>query len=163
MFSLYYPRHLRHIRVSLFFSGAALAGAFGGILAYGLGRMGGVAGKSGWAWIFIIEGIITVVFGLFCYLIVPSSLPKARFLSQQDKDDLLDILRKDSDSADYEKFNWHGVWAALTDLQVWGYAFLFHAESFCLYSITLFAPTIINSLGFEVCINVLLRRPVNKG
>ena len=26
VFSLYYPRHLRHFRVSLFFSGAALAG-----------------------------------------------------------------------------------------------------------------------------------------
>lgn len=26
VFSLYYPRHLRHFRVSIFFSGAALAG-----------------------------------------------------------------------------------------------------------------------------------------
>jgi MFS family permease len=33
-FSMWYRRRERQYRISLFFSGAALAGAFGGILAY---------------------------------------------------------------------------------------------------------------------------------
>ena len=33
--SLWYKREERHYRVSLFFSAAAVAGAFGGILAWG--------------------------------------------------------------------------------------------------------------------------------
>lgn len=36
-----------------------LASAFGGILAYGLMQMNGLAGKAGWRWIFIIEGIVS--------------------------------------------------------------------------------------------------------
>lgn len=53
LFSLYYPRNVRHFRVAIFFGGAALAGAFGGILAYGIGEMRGVGGKNGWSWVSI--------------------------------------------------------------------------------------------------------------
>lgn len=52
--SMWYKRNERQYRISLFFSAASLAGAFGGILAYGIGFMKGVAGLNGWNWIFII-------------------------------------------------------------------------------------------------------------
>jgi hypothetical protein len=52
--SMWYKREERTYRVALFFSAASLAGAFGGILAYGIGYMRGTAGLNGWAWIFII-------------------------------------------------------------------------------------------------------------
>lgn len=39
------------------FVSAAIAGACGGLLAFGLGTMDGVAGLSGWRWILIIEGL----------------------------------------------------------------------------------------------------------
>lgn len=52
--SMWYKRTEVLYRVALFFSAASLAGAFGGILAYGIGFMKGVGGYSGWRWIFII-------------------------------------------------------------------------------------------------------------
>lgn len=52
--SMWYKRTETHYRVALFFSAASLAGAFGGILAFGIGKMKGVAGLSGWRWIFIL-------------------------------------------------------------------------------------------------------------
>jgi hypothetical protein len=52
--SMWYKRTETHYRVALFFSAASLAGAFGGILAYGIGFMVGVAGLKGWRWIFIL-------------------------------------------------------------------------------------------------------------
>ncbi|KAF8631020.1 hypothetical protein AX15_002631 [Amanita polypyramis BW_CC] len=61
VFSVYYRRNERSWRVAIFFGGAALAGAFGGIFAYAIGKMDGVGGKIGWQWIFILEGLITVV------------------------------------------------------------------------------------------------------
>jgi MFS family permease len=56
-----YPRHECGLRMALFFSAATAAGAFGGILAFAIGKMSGVGGKGGWAWIFILEGLITFV------------------------------------------------------------------------------------------------------
>jgi len=52
-FSMWYKRRERQYRISLFFSGAALAGAFGGLLAYGIGHMR-VVWDNGWRWIFIL-------------------------------------------------------------------------------------------------------------
>ena len=55
--SMWYKRTETHFRVALFFSAASLAGAFGGILAYGIGFMDGVGGYKGWRWIFIIVSL----------------------------------------------------------------------------------------------------------
>ena len=40
-------------RVGIFFGGATLAGAFSGLLAFGISFMDGVRGIEGWAWIFV--------------------------------------------------------------------------------------------------------------
>jgi MFS family permease len=52
--SMWYKRTETHYRVALFFSAASLAGAFGGIFAYGIGFMSGVGHYHGWRWIFIL-------------------------------------------------------------------------------------------------------------
>jgi MFS family permease len=52
--SMWYKRNERQYRISLFFSCASLAGAFGGILAWGIAHMRNVGGYAGWRWIFII-------------------------------------------------------------------------------------------------------------
>src|SRR5690554_322531 len=69
--SMCYKRKEQHYRVALFFSAAALAGAFGGVLAWGIAHMRGTAGLNGWAWIFILEGILTVVIAVCCYGLIP--------------------------------------------------------------------------------------------
>lgn len=61
--TMWYRRHECGFRMALFFSAATLAGAFGGLLARGISEMDGVAGKPGWAWIFILEGIATLLVG----------------------------------------------------------------------------------------------------
>lgn len=59
--SMWYKRTETHYRVALFFSAASLAGAFGGIFAYGIGFMRGTAGLKGWQWIFILVRISFLV------------------------------------------------------------------------------------------------------
>jgi uncharacterized membrane protein len=56
--------------MAIFFSAATAAGAFGGLLARGIVEMDGLGGRAGWAWIFIIEGLLTFVVGTF-----PSQIP----------------------------------------------------------------------------------------
>lgn len=67
---MYYKRNERHWRVAVFFGGAALAGAFGGVLAWALGHIKG-GGLKPWGWIFAIEGIFTTLVGLTAYFWVP--------------------------------------------------------------------------------------------
>jgi uncharacterized membrane protein len=60
---MWYKRHECGLRMAIFFSAATAAGAFGGLLARGIIEMDGLGGIAGWAWIFIIEGLVTFIVG----------------------------------------------------------------------------------------------------
>lgn len=68
--TMWYPRHECGFRMALFFAMATAAGAFGGLFARGISEMSGVAGKDGWAWIFIIEGLMTFCVGCTSYFAI---------------------------------------------------------------------------------------------
>ncbi|GAW21848.1 hypothetical protein ANO14919_113740 [Xylariales sp. No.14919] len=55
--STWYDRHELATRVAVFYSAAALAGVFSGLLAYLIVKLDGLGGLEGWRWIFIIEGL----------------------------------------------------------------------------------------------------------
>ncbi|KAJ7600587.1 major facilitator superfamily domain-containing protein [Mycena floridula] len=159
--SMYYKRRERGWRVAVFFGGAALAGAFGGILAYAIGLMNGVGGRAGWRWIFILEGILTVVVSLGAYFLVPTWPSEATFLTTSERARLFARLKEDSDAANEEKFEWTFVAQAFKDHLVWLYALLFHGFAFVLYSLSLFLPTIIAGLGFKSWQAQLMTVPPN--
>ncbi|GAA6033948.1 hypothetical protein JCM8097_000423 [Rhodosporidiobolus ruineniae] len=160
VFSMYYKRNERHWRVAVFFGGAALAGAFGGVLAWGIGHING-GGLKNWGWIFVIEGLFTVLVGLSAYWWIPGYPHDAKFLTDREKAILLARLSEDGgDSAEKEPFTWSGVWEALKDPLVLAYAWLFHGFAFPLYSLSLFLPTIIAQLGFASWKAQLLTVPV---
>ncbi|KIJ64455.1 hypothetical protein HYDPIDRAFT_90046 [Hydnomerulius pinastri MD-312] len=161
VFSVYYRRHERSWRVAIFFGGAALAGAFGGIFAYALGLMDGVGGRRGWQWIFIIEGILTSTISLVAYFIVPTWSHQAKFLTEEERNRLLERLLADSDAGSNQSFQWSSVRSAFEDHLVWAYAFLFHGFSFVLYSLSFFLPTIIAGLGFQTWQAQLMTVPPN--
>jgi hypothetical protein len=50
--------------MALFFSAATAAGAFGGLAARGITMLDQKQDIAAWAWIFIIEGAVTVVIGM---------------------------------------------------------------------------------------------------
>jgi len=68
--SCWYRRSEFGIRAAVFFSAAALAGSFGGLLAAAIANMDGVGGKPGWAWIFILEGLFTVLLSIGSYWMI---------------------------------------------------------------------------------------------
>ncbi|OBT61931.1 hypothetical protein VE03_08200 [Pseudogymnoascus sp. 23342-1-I1] len=65
--TLWYARRECAFRAAIFFSAATVAGAFGGLLARGINEMSNVGGKPGWAWIFILEGILTVAIAIIAF------------------------------------------------------------------------------------------------
>ncbi|KAH9179345.1 major facilitator superfamily domain-containing protein, partial [Lactarius sanguifluus] len=167
IFSVYYLRRERHWRVAIFFAGAALAGAFGGILAYSIGKMEGVGGKRGWQWqntlfrIFILEGLLTIAISIVAFFFVPTWPQKVKWLSDAERTRLLARLDSDNDAAKKEKFSWEYVRQAFLDPLIWGYALLFHGFAFVLYTLSLFLPTIIADLGFATWKAQLMTVPPN--
>src|SRR5208282_3329438 len=68
--SCWYKRNELAVRAAIFFSATALSGSFGGLLAAATQDLDGKGGKPGWAWIFIIEGIMTVSVGIASFWMV---------------------------------------------------------------------------------------------
>lgn len=56
---MWYCKQEQGLRIAIFFSAATLSGAFGGLLAAALAKLGGRGNLPGWAWIFLIEGLFT--------------------------------------------------------------------------------------------------------
>jgi MFS family permease len=71
--TLWYRRHECGLRMAIFFSAATLAGAFGGLLARVISNMNGKGGKPGWAWIFILEGVVTIIVAFFAKFFINDS------------------------------------------------------------------------------------------
>jgi MFS family permease len=137
-FSMWYKRRERQYRIALFFSAASLAGAFGGILAYGIAKMDGVGGYKGWRWIFILEGLLTVVVSVAAYYFIANYPDTAKFLSDKERRFIHKRLASDSDSTRNEKFTWANVNKALLDHKCWLYGLAFHTMSLPLYTLSLF-------------------------
>lgn len=70
--SRWYTKEELNFRMSIFYSGALIAGAFGNLIAAGiLHGLEGHAGLASWQWLYIIEGVITVFFGICTCFILP--------------------------------------------------------------------------------------------
>ncbi|GAA87430.1 MFS transporter [Aspergillus luchuensis IFO 4308] len=162
--SMWYKRNEQHYRVALFFSAASLAGAFGGILAWGIAHMKGVGGYSGWRWIFILketikEGLLTVLMSIGAYFWVYNYPSTAEFLTPEERQFIQFRLKNDNDSTRDEQFTWSAVFDAFKDIKVWLYGLAFHTMSLPLYTLSLFMPTIISALGYTSAQAQLLTVP----
>ncbi|KAK3325105.1 major facilitator superfamily domain-containing protein [Apodospora peruviana] len=158
-FSMWYKRRERQYRISLFFGAAALAGSFGGILAFGIGHMKGVVWENGWHWIFILEGLATIVVAVAAYWFIHNYPDTASFLSDKERKFIRARLASDSDATHDESFTWGNVVKALRDPKCWLYGLSFHTMSLPLYTFSLFLPTIIKDLGYTAANAQLLTIP----
>ncbi|KXX82185.1 High-affinity nicotinic acid transporter [Madurella mycetomatis] len=118
--SCWYKRSEFGVRAAIFFSAAALSGSFGGLLAAAIENMDGVGGRPGWAWIFILEGLLTVAAGVASFWLVHDFPDEARFLSEADRARVVRRLKLDKQSsAEHEAFRMRYFWAAIRDWKMW--------------------------------------------
>ncbi|KAE8355470.1 major facilitator superfamily domain-containing protein [Aspergillus coremiiformis] len=146
--SCWYKRSEFGIRMAIFFSAAALAGSFGGLLAAAIAKMNGIGGKDGWAWIFILEGLATVVIGVFSFWLVYDFPDQATFLSDVERDRVIRRLALDQQSGVAHEHTWNSsyLWASLTDSKTWLGAVIYMGADGALYAFSLFVPSIIKEL-----------------
>jgi len=110
--------------------------------------MAGIGGKHGWAWIFILEGLATVVLGVISYWMVHDFPAEAKFLGPDDRARVLRRLHADKQSsAHHEEFKMAYVWAAVKDWKTWAFALIYMGADMPLYAFSLFTPSIIQQLS----------------
>lgn len=114
----------------------------GGLLAAAIHNMDGIGGKPGWAWIFILEGLFTVLCAAVSFFILEDFPESAKFLSETERASLSICVHYDSNltevgllilgvwvirrlqadlkhSAGGESFKMKYVWQSLKDWKTW--------------------------------------------
>ncbi|KAL1962445.1 hypothetical protein VTN77DRAFT_9646 [Rasamsonia byssochlamydoides] len=74
--SYFYKHHELSIRLSYFWTAMSIADILASFLAFGLLHMRGVDGKAGWRWLFMIEGLLTLVIGILGFGLMPAAPTK---------------------------------------------------------------------------------------
>ncbi|KAI0649776.1 MFS general substrate transporter [Trametes meyenii] len=155
LLSLWYPRHMLQWRIGLFWGGATFSGAFTGLLAYGISFMSGKAGLLGWSWIFIIEGLVTVVVAIVAFIVFVDLPETATFLTPKERSFVISRLKNNMSSAgEEENFKWRHIPGALLDWKIVVICIANVGVAGPLYGISLFLP-----FGFTPAISQLLTVP----
>ncbi|KAK7223029.1 hypothetical protein V2G26_011032 [Clonostachys chloroleuca] len=136
-------------RMAIFSSSAALAGSFGGLLAAAIAKMDGVGGQPGWAWIFIIEGLITIAVGCLCWWMVFDWPDTAKFLSPDDRIRVQRRILANKQGKTADDFDKRYIWAALCDWKTYGYMLINAGTLVPIYAFSLFLPTILRGMGHQ--------------
>uniref|UniRef100_A0A8H7N3D3 Major facilitator superfamily (MFS) profile domain-containing protein n=1 Tax=Bionectria ochroleuca TaxID=29856 RepID=A0A8H7N3D3_BIOOC len=147
----YMPKDMS-ARVSYFYCASALSGAFSGLLAAAIANMDGVGGYEGWRWIFLLEGIVTVVMGVACFfLLIDTPALSTRWLEPEEIRYLeLSMLIKQGGSYQEEsKFSWRDLKMVVTNWRVYVQAYFLVCQSALSYGTKFTLPTITKAMGFN--------------
>ena len=152
LYLTYWFPSARRSRINgLFMTSFAIAGIVGGPIA-GLimGTMGGVGGLANWQWLFILEGIPSVLAGIAVLALLPDRPQDARWLSPRVAAAMSARVAAESRAAGKEA----SFKAALKDGRVWLCALIY----FCIVSgnatIAFWTPSIIKEMGVRDAITI---------
>ncbi|SEB15702.1 MFS transporter [Variovorax sp. YR216] len=149
----WYPSHRRGRVTGLFLFGMPITGVLGGPLSgMIMGGMEGMAGMHGWQWLFIVQGLPTVLIGFLLYRLLPNKPAQAPWLSDAEKAHVQSVLDADH-KADHKadaKSGHHGkLAAALSDPKTYVLAFVYFCCACAVYTVTFWLPTMIKGLGIS--------------
>ncbi|KAI0031315.1 allantoate permease [Vararia minispora EC-137] len=140
--SYFYTKKELPMRLAIFWISANVCSIFASFLAFGVLHMRGVLGKAGWRWLFLIEGLITLVIGIATFFMMPPSptqtkswfRPNGWFTEREEVIAVSRILRDDptkacissqfDDSPQGDMHNREGLtlkrlWIAICDYDLW--------------------------------------------
>ncbi|SCU87740.1 LAME_0D11298g1_1 [Lachancea meyersii CBS 8951] len=142
--SMIYKPQEQAKRVALFFGFAALAGAFGGLIATGLTTVRSAGGLEGWRWLYIIEGIISSTAAIWLFFGLPNDVEEPSFLDEYDQDLMrARAIQRTKYMGSREKFQWLFVLDALSDYKTYTGLIIQFCQNIVLYSFTTFLPAIL--------------------
>jgi sugar phosphate permease len=145
-------RHLSRAR-GYFYMGIALAGILGNPLSGGLLELNGVAGLRGIQWMFLVEGLIAVVVGVWSYFYLTDHPKDAKWLPADERLALAETIAAE-DTAKAEGHAPQKVWGTLGNWRVWYFSAIYFCIQIAVYGFTFFLPSQVTAitgqrLGFQ--------------
>ncbi|KAJ6499147.1 high-affinity nicotinic acid transporter [Mycena sanguinolenta] len=155
----WYKRHEVQKRLAVFYLSSIVIGGFSGLIGYAITFLKGKDGLDSWNWIFIIQGILTVVLALLNYVFAVDFPQKNTFLTTKQTKFILLRVEQDRGDSVPDEITFSKVLHHLSDWTIWACAFMFMSATMPAYAIGYFVTIILNSMGWGVRASLLLATP----
>ena len=147
-YSIWYKRNEIAIRNAVFIGCGALAGVFGGLIAYGVTFIKNSSIGASWKILFLIEGLPTIVLSIVIFFVLPNRPETTKYLNEDERKLALERTSNNQpDSTHTKTFQWAGFRRAVTDYKIYMCGVIYLGINLTLGSIGGFLPTIIKTLG----------------
>ncbi|KAK4938531.1 hypothetical protein LTR10_021063 [Elasticomyces elasticus] len=144
--TILYPRADWGKRISVYLAATPLAGAFGGWIAFGVSHINSTHIKD-WQILFILEGLLTVAFGIACIWVLPDRPHNTRWLTPRERD-VADWRMMRDGNRTHGKIQWSVVLKQLQDWRLWTNIAIYMCQVISTYTIATFTPIIVKTMGF---------------
>lgn len=142
--TLWFPAAERARAQGVFLLGACIASVIGAPLSGALLQLDGVAGLYGWQWMFIIEGLPSVLLAAVVWKVLPDRPTQASWLAPDTANNLEAYIREEKARGAEESGN-HDFRSALKDPQLIFVMVLYFVNQISVYSLAYFLPSIIGN------------------
>jgi ACS family tartrate transporter-like MFS transporter len=139
----WFPAARRGTVTGLFMVAIPLSTALGAPLGGLLLKLDGVSGLSGWRWLFLAEGLPSLVLGFLLLCFLPDRPAKAKWLTGDERE-WIDRTLAAENAATAER-NPLSVRQAITHPRVIGLGLVYFALAFGLYGLGFWMPTILKA------------------
>lgn len=143
--TLWYPSRLRATRTAWFVAAIAVSGVIGNpISGLIMDAFSGAMGLAGWQWLYLTEGIPSVIVGFWVIYFLDSSIEEAKWLTPEQKD----VLARNLAAEDRHKTE-HKLIDAFKSGKVWVLCAIYFTLMIGLYGIAFWLPTIVKAFGIK--------------
>ncbi len=145
----WFPSNNRAKAMGFFYFGAPIAFIFGGPLSGFLLELHGIADLKGWQWLFLIEGLLASLVGIWAYFYLDNRPADAKWLSNDERVWLQKVL----DDENKDKLGHHSgsLRVALANPRTLHLAIIYMLIQCSVYGVVFYLPTqVANLVGREV-------------
>jgi D-galactonate transporter len=150
-FTKWFPAHKRGHVMALFMSAIPVSGLIGGPLSgWMLSHFSaGQGGLDGWQWLFLLQGLPTVILGVAVMFYLNDSLAQANWLTPEEKAAMQAALEADEQARQSSRHAVHSFAHVVRHAHVWMLGIIYFSIQMGVYAINFWLPSIIKSLGFQ--------------
>lgn len=148
--TLWYPSRLRATRTAWFLAAIPVSGVLGNPISGSImDLLSGRMGLAGWQWLFLSEGLPSILVGFWVVAYLDSSIQESKWLTDGEKSLLAQNLQKE----DQEKTE-VTLGDAFKNGKVWVLCAIYFTLMIGLYGITFWLPTIVKGSGKDSYLGV---------
>ena len=164
LISTWYLRREQQTRYAFMQSGEVIILATGSIVNFGLNQLDGKGGLAGWRYMFLVQGLITIVISFLTYFWMvdfpENSHNSIYFLNKEEQALAISRIQKDRKDVQADPFKWSKVLVHSKDAKVYGFAVLFFLLNLVSTALSYFLPIILQTgMGFSQNKAILLSAP----